>query len=151
MSGDPTGTRQPATRKRAVGIVIALILILAAIVLIAVFAHLHRVHTIRAQVGAGIATADGTRVAVAIYHAQTGAWPPDNTAAGLLSPSAVNGRYVTDVHIDDGRIVITLGAQVHRKVRGDHVTLTPYLDSALVRWHCASTDIRADLLPESCR
>lgn len=150
MSDDPTDTRQPATRKRAVGIVIALILILVAIGLIAVFTHLHRVHAIRAQVGDAIATADGVRVAVAIYHAQTGAWAPDNTAAGLLSPSAVNGRYVTDVHIDNGKIVITLGAQVHRKVRGDHIALTPYLDGALVRWHCASPDIRADLLPESC-
>lgn len=92
----------------------------------------------------------GTRVAVAIYHAQTGAWPPDNTAAGLLSPTAVTGRYVGDVRIDGGRIVITLGGQVHRKLRGGHVALTPYLDGALVRWHCASSDIEPDFLPNSC-
>ncbi|MGH8164519.1 MAG: pilin, partial [Rhodanobacteraceae bacterium] len=80
MSDDPADTRQPAVRKRAIGIVIALILILIVVVLIAIFLHLHRVHAIRSQVGDAIATADGTRVAVAIYHAQTGAWPPDNTA-----------------------------------------------------------------------
>lgn len=148
MSKDRAEDRQPVPRKRTAAIVIVLILV--AIVLAAVFAHLHRVHTIRAQVGAGIATADGVRVAVAIYHAQTGAWPPDDTAAGLLSPSAVNGRYVTDVHIDNGKIVITLGAHIHHKVRGDHVVLKPYLDGALVRWHCASPDIRADLLSEGC-
>ncbi len=145
MSDNQTEHRQPSARKRAVVIVIALVVI--ATLLIAVFTHLHRVHAIRTQVGDAIATADGTRVAVAIYHAQTGAWPPDNTAAGLVSPSAVNGRYVIDVHIDNGKIVITLGAQVHHKLRGDHVALTPYLDGA----HCASPDIRADLLPESCR
>lgn len=148
MGDNLTQLRLPAARKRAAAIVIVLILI--AIGLLAAFAHLHRISAIRAQVGDAIATADGTRVAVAIYHAQTGAWPPDNTAAGLLSPTAVTGRYVGDVRIDGGRIVITLGGQVHRKLRGGHVALTPYLDGALVRWHCASSDIEPDFLPNSC-
>lgn len=140
-----------AMRARGLGAGIAVAAMLVLIALITLAMREHRVHTIRDQVIAGIATADGTRVAVAIFHAKTGAWPEDNAAAGLLSPSAVEGTYVDNVHIEAGKIVITLGGSAHHKVRGGHVVLTPYLDGSLVRWHCMSDDIRQDLLPDDCR
>jgi|GEM_PF-1621028 len=104
------------------------------------------------QIGAALATADGMRVAVALYRARNGgAWPYDNNQAGLLSLSAVSGKYVDNTHIENGRIVITLGGQIGNALRGKHIVLTPYLDGALVRWHCTSTDVAPRFLPENCR
>lgn len=131
--------------------VITLVAVLVLIAIgIAIWLRQHRTQVIRAQVGDAIASADGLRVAVAIYHVRTGAWPPDNIAAGLLSPSALSGKYVEGVRIENGTIVITLGAQAHHKLRGDHVELSPYLSGSVVMWHCKSADIRANLLPKNC-
>ncbi len=125
--------------------------LLIAVLIAIVLMFKHHEHAIRAQIADAIATADGTRMAVAIYHARTGNWPLDNAAAGLLSPSAVEGKYVDDVHIETGMIVITLGGQADPRVHGSHIDLTPYLDGAVVRWRCKSRDVRPNFLPDDCR
>lgn len=157
MSDPDISLLPPATPavRRLRRIAAVLVLIAAAALLAGFLLHryrIDRVRTIRAQIEQGIATADGMRVAVALYRARNGgAWPYNNSQAGLLSLSAVNGKYVENTHIENGRIVITLGGDVERVVRGKHVVLTPYLDGPLVLWRCGSDDISADLLPASCR
>lgn len=144
----------PAIRRLRLTVAIV-VLVLGAALLAGFLLHrhrLHRVRTIRAQIQQGIATADGMRVVVATYRVRNGgAWPYNNTQAGLLSLSAVSGKYVEGTHIENGRIVITLGGDIAGAVRGKHIVLTPYLSGSLVLWHCASDDIDRDLLPESCR
>lgn len=144
----------PAVRRLRL-IVAIVVLVVGAALLAGFLLHRHRldrVRTIRAQIQQGIATADGMRVVVATYRVRNGgAWPYNNTQAGLLSLSAVSGKYVEGTHIENGRIVITLGGDIAGAVRGKHIVLTPYLSGSLVLWHCASDDIDMDLLPESCR
>src|SRR5690242_16088414 len=150
MSDPGTSLLPPATpavrRLRFVAAIAALVV--GAVLLAGFLLQTHRsdrVRTIRAQIEQGIATADGVRMAVASYRASNGgAWPYNNTQAGLLSLSAVNGKYVENTHIENGRIVITLGGDVERVVRGKHVVLTPYLDGPLVLWRCGSDDIRSE-------
>ncbi|MBS0432828.1 MAG: pilin [Proteobacteria bacterium] len=132
--------------------------VLAALILAAIVAGLsllyvrqHHGEAARGQISKAIADADGVRMAVALYRARTGGWPPDNAAAGLQSPSAVTGKYLAGVHIEAGRIVITLGGEVEPALRGERVILSPYLGSDVVRWHCAGPGLRPDLLPENCR
>jgi hypothetical protein len=157
MSDPETSLLPPATAavRRLRVVVATLVLIVAAAALAGFLLHRHRVdrvRSIRAQIEQGIATADGMRVAVATYRVRNGgAWPYNNTQAGLLSLSAVSGKYVENTHIEDGRIVITLGGDIAGAVRGRHIVLMPYLSGSLVRWHCGSQDIPEDLLPESCR
>ena len=149
-----TSDNNPLSAKatRRLRIVVVAVLIAAAIAVAAVLVHRHHVRAVRAQVGEAIATADGMRVAVALYRARNGgAWPYDNSQAGLLSLSAVSGRYLDNAHIENGRIVITLGGQADDALRGKQVVLTPYLSGSLVLWHCASPDIARDLLPGNCR
>lgn len=126
---------------------------LALIVLALTFFYLHQQRTsvAREQVRAAIATADNVRLAVAVYHSRTGAWPQDNAAAGLQSPSIVAGKYVAGVHIENGGIVITLGGQVESALQGKRVELAPYLDAAVVKWRCGSNDIKPRYLPTACR
>ena len=91
------------------------------------------------------------RIAVAMYRARNGgAWPYNNSQAGLLSLSAVSGRYVDNTRIENGRIVITLGGEISSAVRDKHIVLTPYLAGSLVLWHCGSNDVEKNLLPQSC-
>lgn len=157
MSDPGTSLLPPATPAvRRLRIVVATaVLVTAAALLAGLLLHANRVdraRRVRAQIEQGIATADGVRVAVALYHARSGgAWPYNNAQAGLLALSAVNGKYVENTHVENGRIIITLGGNVERDVRGKRIALTPYLDGSLVLWHCGSDDVPEDLLPASCR
>lgn len=157
MSDPETSLLPPATPAvRRLRVVVAIIVLVVGAALVAGFllysARADRASTIRAQIGQGIATADGVRMAVASYRVRNGgAWPYNNAQAGLLSLSAVNGKYVENTHIENGRIVITLGGDIERSLRGKHIVLTPYVEGSLVLWHCGSKEIAQDLLPASCR
>jgi len=154
---DPDSLLPPATPavRRLRFLVLVTVLAIVAALLVGFFLHRRnadRAHEIRTQISEAIATADGMRSAVALYRARNGgAWPYSNTQAGLLALSAVSGKYVDNTHIENGRIVITLGGDIARAVRGKHIVLTPYLAGALVLWHCGSSDIEKDLLPDSCK
>ena len=156
MSDPDTSSLPPATPaiRRLRIIVVSVVVVVAAALLAGFFLHRHRtnnVHEIRAQVSQAIATADGMRVAVAMYRARNGgAWPYNNSQAGLLSLSAVSGRYVDNTRIENGRIVITLGGEISSAVRDKHIVLTPYLAGSLVLWHCGSNDVEKNLLPQNC-
>ncbi len=139
----------PASGFRA--ILAAAVLAAIAVALILFYFHQQKNEVARTQIGEAIASADGVRVAVAIYHARTGAWPADNGAAGLLSPSAATGKYVDDIRIENGNIVVTLGGQAERALKGKRVELAPWLDAEVVKWRCIAPDIDAGLLPRNCR
>src|SRR5690348_6594646 len=156
MDDPDTSLLPPATPAiRRLRLIVAIVVLVVGAALLAGFLlHRHRldrVRTIRAQIEQGIATADGMRQAVALYRARNGgAWPYNNTQAGLLSLSAVDGKYVENTHVENGRIVITLGGDVADAVRGKHIVLMPYLAGSLVLWKCGSDDVPRDLLPETC-
>lgn len=157
MSNPDVPLLPPATPavQRLRFLVAIVVLVVGAALLAGFLVQRHRVdraRTIRAHIEQGIATADGVRMAVASFRVRNGgAWPYNNAQAGLLSLSAVNGKYVENTHVENGRIVITLGGDIERTVRGKHIVLTPYLEGSLVLWHCASNDIEKDLLPASCK
>lgn len=141
----------PAAMRRLRGAVL-IVLTIFAIVLVAMMLQRRHARELRLQVGEAIASADGMRMAVAVYRARNGgAWPYDNSQAGLLSFSAISGKYVENAHIENGRIVITLGGQSDAALRGKHIVLSPYLQGALVLWRCGSGDIQGDWLPANCR
>jgi hypothetical protein len=144
----------PAVRRLRILVLITVLAVVAAL-LAGLFLHRRsadRAHEIRTQISEAIATADGMRSAVALYRARNGgAWPYSNTQAGLLALSAVSGKFVDNTHIENGRIVITLGGDIARAVRGKHIVLTPYLAGSLVLWHCSSSDVEKNLLPKNCK
>jgi type IV pilus assembly protein PilA len=148
-NSDSDRAQAPAGGLRA--ILAAVVLAAIAVALILFYFHQQKHDLARTQVGDAIASADGVRVAVALYHARSGAWPADNTAAGLLSPSAATGKYVDGIHVENGNIVVTLGGQAERALKGKRVGLAPWLDAEVVKWRCSATGIDADLLPRNCR
>ena len=157
-------------------IVVAIIGILAAIAIPA-----YQDYTIRSQVTEGMNLAGALKAAIAEQYAQTGAWPADLVALGLVDANDVavppSGKYVVEVLIDNGTINITYGNQANSNIAQDGsniLSLKPMLSSNDdVIWLCGYntgnnlavdpvdpasggsgdniTDITGKYLPQSCR
>ena len=86
-------------------IVIAIIGILASIAVSA-----YQTYTVRAQVAEALNMAAGAKTPVVDSFNMTGSPPADRAAAGMSAPPTdTQGKYVSRVDIDDGRVDITFG------------------------------------------
>jgi type IV pilus assembly protein PilA len=149
-------------------IVVAIIGILAAIAIPA-----YQDYTIRAQVTEGLNLADAVKTSVAEYYANNGTWP-----IGLMGPNPAlgytadpSGKYVADITVATGTIVITYGLQANA-----NLTALPLLDlrprlsaNGDVVWVCGThaapagvvdpavpstadaTNVTNKYLPQNCR
>jgi len=99
-------------------IVVAIIGILAAIAIPA-----YQDYTIRAQASEGLAMASATKAAVSEFYADRGTWPSDDgLGAGDLGWTAIPaGKYVDNIVVDQGNIIITYGQQANDAI-GNPVT-----------------------------
>jgi type IV pilus assembly protein PilA len=154
-------------------IVVAIIGILAAIAIPA-----YQDYTIRSQATEGMNLAGALKASIAEQYAQTGAWPADLVALGLVDAggNAVppSGKYVTSVEIEDGTIHITYGGQANQNIATKILSLVPKVSTNDdVIWLCgyndgtgmdvapgdpasgpsaaSKTDILSKYLPQSCR
>ena len=107
-------------------IVVAIIGILASLAVSA-----YQTYTVRAQVAEGLNFAAGAKVPIVEAFNNTGIPPADLVAAGM-PPNAtdIQGSYVSSVSIDNGRIDITFGNNVHQDAFGDTLSITPYQASS---------------------
>lgn len=126
-------------------IVVAIIGILAAIAIPA-----YQDYTIRAQTSEAMSLASGVRTAVSEYFQAKGAWPADNTTAGVANAASISGNYVSQVTVTSKVISALFGSSANPKISGTHFTLTGNDNGGSVEWTCGG-DFAPKYLPASCR
>jgi len=116
-------------------IVVAIIGILASMAIPA-----YQTYTIRAQVSEGLTLASAAKHPVASSFFDDGEAPANRVAAGLSpNPGDTSGRYVTQIDVDNGALVITYGYDASAIINGLTLRLTPYETADLsVVWRCGS-------------
>jgi len=128
-------------------IVVAIIGVLAAIAISA-----YQEYTIRAQISEGLTLAAGAKVAVSEYFLERGAWPADNTAAGLADKHDIIGRYTEHIEVEDNVIEIKYGYDAHTAIFDEKIELTAVTNAGSFGWTCASAGvIQPKHLPATCR
>jgi type IV pilus assembly protein PilA len=143
-------------------IVVAIIGILAAIAIPA-----YQDYTVRSQVTEGMNLASPVETGIAEYFANTGSFPSAMSSVGIASDPT--GKYVTDVTITTGSIVVTYGNQANTNVSAKTLSLVPYTDTNNdVIWVCGNhtpptgatlgtgvtnvaTTVLDKYLPQTCR
>jgi type IV pilus assembly protein PilA len=118
-------------------IVVAIIGILAAIAIPA-----YQDYVIRSQVSEGLAMAGASKAAVAEFYANRGAWPADNSEAGIGVASEIRGKYVNRVTINDGGITVRYGGDANTAIASETIGLTPGASpNGDIVWKCGAADL----------
>ena len=125
-------------------IVVAIIGILAAIALPA-----YLTYNIRAQVSEGLTLAAHAKTAVTDTFFDRGQAPADRLTAGMTANNTdTQGKYVANVDVNNGVVVVTYGNESAAQIVGDTLTLTPYETTALdVVWRCGTALAPAGTVP----
>ena len=127
-------------------IVIAIIGILAAIAIPA-----YNDYVTRSQVTEGLSIAAGMKTQVSEFHANRGAWPADVTELPEVVDGVDNavtnysGRYVSQVEVSDGTLIITYGNDANGNIDLETLALQPFLNqNGDVIWICGAFDASGD-------
>ena len=129
-------------------IVVAIIGILAAIAI-----PQYQEYTIRARVSEGLNLASAAKTAVAETFQSTGAYPSDNSGAGLAG--TINSKYVQSVLVSgSGLIDVTFLGTVGESANtgGTIIRFTPSATPGAVDWICnTGSTLPARYRPANCR
>ena len=117
-----------ATRNNSGFTLIELMIVVAIIGILASLAvSAYQTYTVRAQVAEGLNFAMGAKVPIVEAFNNTGIPPADLVAAGMPALATdIQGSYVSSVSINNGRIDITFGNDVHQDAFGVTLSITPY-------------------------
>ena len=134
---------------------VELIIALAIIsILLALAIPTYQGYAIRTQVTEGMSLAEGAKTAVADYWSSWGDFPADNLAAGLAVPADINGDYVSELRVENGKIhVVFDAAGVSAELAGHSLVLSP-LDvtaTSSLDWTCDAVGIPVEYVPSRCR
>jgi type IV pilus assembly protein PilA len=122
-------------------IVVAIVGILAAVAIPA-----YQDYTVRAQVSEGLSLASAAKAAVVESYGSNGAWPADNTAAGLGTSTNIKGKYVSSVAVAANVVTVTFGQSSNSAISTKTLIFTAGLSANNdVAWQCGSKLMAADI------
>ncbi len=111
-----------------------------------------RNYTIRAQVSQGMTEAFRVRSAVEEYLKSHGELPANNEEAGLPPPYEISGKYVSQIAVEDGELVVVYGNNADEKIAGKKLMLVPDTSkSPEISWTCTGVDIPDKWLTSMCQ
>lgn len=109
-------------------------------------------YTIRAQVSAGTNVAFRVRSAVEAYVEKHDELPASNEDAGLPPANEISDRYVGQIGIHDGQIIVVYGKAADARIVGKTIVFVPgFSDQSDISWTCSSPDLPAKWLPSMCQ
>lgn len=148
-----SGSYRPGLSAGAiVGIVFAgLFVFLIIPILAAIAIPAYQNYIVRAQVAEGLALADGAKIDVVQFYANTQRYPADNASAGLPAASSISGKYVAAVAVRDGNILVQYGNTANTQISGKMLMLAPQAGDGSISWSCQGLDLPQRYLPSSCR
>jgi len=117
-------------------IVVAIIGILAAVAIPA-----YSDYTTRAQVTEALNLVAASKTAVSESYSSNGAWPADNTAAGIGTSTDIKGKYVDSVAVAANQITVTFRAAspAAAAIQGKTLLLTAGTSvNGDISWQCGS-------------
>ena len=120
-------------------------------------------YTIRSQITEGLNLAGAAKAEVAEYYAQNKAWPEQADLGSELR----SGKYVTEVIVKTGSVVITYGGQANKNIQGQRLAILPGVSAnGDIVWACGNhplpdgvesgtgpygSDVANKYLPANCR
>ena len=108
-------------------------------------------YTPRATVSAGLALASSLKHPIAEFYAEHNRLPAPQEAGRFRDEG---GKYAQNVAAYDAErrmIVVTIGADARREVRGRRVALQAEEKDGTIYWRCRAIDLDPKYLPASCR
>jgi len=117
---------------------------------------LYQDYKTRVKISEGVNLAGALGTTIAEYHMNRGAFPSNNTQAGLARPVSYQTTWVSEIHVSDtpspGSIVVTFNPTTIPTIGTNNTLIfVPDINSSRVNWDCTYGTLANRYRPKNCQ